>query len=113
MNDENGFEDDFLRNIVKSNARTLPNQSFEDQLMSKINAEEHYRNEVMMQLKKSLKCFSLAISFAVGLVLVMLFGELSTAFNSTTIEVLALFSLAIIAILNVDNYSRLITKYSI
>lgn len=111
MTNEQEFTDALLSNLVKDAAKPL-NNNFDDQLMSKIYAEENYRNEVSSLLKTSLRFFLGAICLSVGMLIAALLGKVDVIANIQTLEVLALLVVLTIGILNFDNYKRLINRYS-
>lgn len=113
MNNSKEFPDDSISDFVKANARKYPNKNFEIQMMSMIYAEKKCKDEVCCRLKKSFHFFVSAILLGVGLMVVMILGKLNVNVDAKTFEVLALFVVLIIGMLNLDNYSRLIKKYSI
>lgn len=105
------FKDDLIRDIVKTGARTLPNVNFEDQMMLAIQAEVDYKQKVAAQLKTSLRFFLVALLSGVILTLVILFdATLGEYINILT--VLTLFLIIVFGVLNINNYRRLIRKYS-
>ena len=106
------FKDDLIRGIVRKGARTLPDANFEDQMMLKIQNELDYKNEVSSQLKTSLRFFVGALLSGISLMLVVLFGKVFAQYEIKTIAILALFVMSLVGILNVNNYQRLIKKYS-
>lgn len=106
------FKDDLIRDIVKKGMRSMPNPDFEDQMMLKIQDESAYKKEVSSQLRTSLEFFIGALILGIGLTLVVLFGVVFEQYEIKTMTILALFVMSLIGILNIDNYRRLIKKYS-
>ncbi len=113
MTESEEFKDDFINEIVKKGARTLPNPQFEDQTMQMIQKELDYKKEVSSQLKTSLQFFVGAFLLGISLILAMLIGKIFGQYDIKTIAILALFATCVIGILNLDNYHRLINKYTV
>jgi hypothetical protein len=112
MKESEEFKDDLIKEAVKMGARSLPNTLFEDQMMLKIKADENCKAEVSTQLKLSVRFFVGAMLTGALLALVVLFGGLLGEYNVKTISILSLFAVGVIGVLNMDNYSRLISKFS-
>lgn len=106
------FKDELIKSIVKESERSMPNPDFEFQMMLRVQQESAYKKEVAFELRTSVRFFQGALFAAFGLTLASLFGELFVQHYGKTIAVLALFVIAIVGVLNLDNYQRLIKKYS-
>lgn len=111
MKEPNEFSDDFVRNAVKDSRKILSNDSLENQIMLKIYAEKKYKDNVLYQLRRSLQFFIGALFLSLGLMAIIAFGDVYTINNTKIAEVLSLFFIMIIGILNIDNYRRLIGKF--
>ncbi|MEL6557321.1 MAG: hypothetical protein AAFQ94_04005 [Bacteroidota bacterium] len=107
------FKDELVAGIVKKEARMLPNPDFGNDTMLKIQEAAAYKKEVSARLKASLWCFLGALAVGITLGIVVIFGELFTQLGSNKVlTILGLFSVTLIGILGLDNYRRLIKRYS-
>ncbi len=106
------FKDDFIKRIVRTEARPFPNANFENEMMLNIQSESAYKKEVSTQLRTSLKFFVGALLSGIVLTLFILSGEVFDQYEIKTTAILALFVLVLVGVLNIDNYQRLIKKYS-
>lgn len=112
MEEKDMFKDDFIKSAIQTSQRRLPNDAFEDETMLRIEAEIMYKSEVSIQLKKSLRFFTSALLTGIFLIVFILLGNISSFYSSKTIFIVALLAIAIMGVLNFDNYRRLIRKYS-
>jgi len=112
MKESKKFKDDLVSNFVKTGAKTLINKDFEDNMMLKIKAEIEYKKEVSSNLKKSLSFFIGALLLGIVFSLIALFSIFFEEFVAKSIPILILFSIGIIGVLCVDNYSKLIKNHS-
>lgn len=108
---EEPIEDAEIRKLIKHAARTLPDVSFDDRVMMKIQAESAHKKQVAAQLNASLRFFATALIAAVLLSLMTL-GFNSENPNVNIGAIMALFLFIVIAIMSFDNYRRLIRQYS-
>ncbi|MEM9299217.1 MAG: hypothetical protein AAGA64_12620 [Bacteroidota bacterium] len=109
---EKEFKDDFIKAVVAKGSRRMPNDDFENQLMSKIQAANDYKKEVSVKLMLSLKFFVGALVLGLIMILSLLFERVTFSYNLKHMAVGALFIIALMGILNIENYKRLIRKYS-
>ena len=112
MNELEEFNDDFIRDIVKKGAINLPNDDFENEMMLKLHSDSGYKKEVSAKLILSMRFFIGGVVLGVVLMLSLLFWESMSKYNNKTLVIMALFVIGVMAILNIDNYKRLINKYS-
>lgn len=110
---EKEFKDEFIKAVVEKGSRKMPNHDFEDQVMSKIQASYDYKKEVSARLKLSMKFFTGALVLGLTMILVLLFEHVTFSYNLKYVAVGALFVIIAMGFLNIDNYKRLIRKYSI
>ena len=110
---ENEFKDEFIREVVRKGARKMPNHNFEDQMMSIILASNNYKSEVSARLMLSLKFFIGAMVLGLVMIFSLLLEHVSFSVNLKYMAIGALFVTLVIGILNIDNYKRLLRKYSV
>ncbi|MEX1241486.1 MAG: hypothetical protein WEB30_17325 [Cyclobacteriaceae bacterium] len=111
--EEKVFHDDDLYSIMKKGKRTMPFDDFEDKVMDKIYYEYAHKRVVSNKLKLSLIFF--IIGTVSGIVLALLFstfGDPVFGMHPKTLTLLILFIIAVVAIMSLDNFLRLIKKYS-
>ncbi len=106
------FKDDFIKEIIVKGKRPLPNTDFDNKVMLKIASANAYKEEIAAKLMLSLKYFIMALVIGLALGLFLLIDKVSLGLDLTYIGVLGLFILSVAGILNVDNYKRLLNKYS-
>jgi len=111
--EEKVFDDDELYTIMKKGKRTMPFDDFEDKVMAKIHYEHAYKGVVSNKLKLSLIFFIIGMVSGIVLVLLFsLFGSPVFGINPKTLALLILFIIAVVGIMSLDNFLRLIKKYS-
>ncbi len=112
MKEQEEFKDDFISDIIKNGSRTLPNDNFENQMLLKLASKSNYKKEVSRMLVLSMRLFVVGLILGSMLIVSLLFGESIFQFNNKTLVVIALFAIVVIGILNIENYKRIINKYS-
>lgn len=113
MENQEEFNDEMLGKYVKMSTKTLPNEEFEHQLMSRITDELAYKQEVLTQLKLSFRIFITALIAAIILMITVMLHQVLDSFWVEVAAIAILFVGGVIGILNIDNYRRLIRKYSV
>jgi len=107
------LKDDELFTIMKKGKRTMPFNDFEDRIMTRIYEETTYKEVVSNKLKLSLIFFVIGIASGVALTLLFsVFGKPVLGINPETLALPILFVIAVIAIMTLDNFLRLIRKYN-
>ena len=91
----------------------LPDADFDNDTMLKIQEAAACKMEVSARLKASLWFFMGALLVGVTLVIAVIFSELFIQLGSNKVlTILILFSVTLLGILGIDNYRRLIKRYS-
>lgn len=111
--EEGIFHDDELSTIMKKGKRTMPFDDFEDKVMDKIRHESVHARVVSNKLRLSLIFF--IVGTVSGVVLTLLFfsfGGPVFGINPKNVALLILFTIAVAGIMGLDNFLRLIRKYS-
>ena len=115
MMDKEGrvFDDDDLCIIMKKVKRTMPSDDFEDKVMARIHHESAYKEVVSNKLKLSLIFFLIGTVSGMLLTLLFLaFGNPVLGINPEMFALLILFVIGVVGIMSLDNFLRLIKKYS-
>ena len=106
-------DDEELYAIMKKGKRTMPFDDFEDKVIDRIRFEYTHKRIVSSKLKLSLIFF--IIGTVSGIVLTLLFwsfGNPVFGIDPETLALLVLFIIAVAGIMSLDNFLRLIKKYS-
>lgn len=107
------LKDDELFIIMKKGKRTMPFHDFDDRVMTRIHEETTYKNVISSKLKLSLIFFVIGIASGVALTISFsVFGKPVLGINPETLALPILFVIAVIAIMTLDNFLRLIKKYN-
>lgn len=107
------LKDDELFTIMKKGKRTMPFNDFEDRIMTRIYEETSYKEVVSNKLKLSLIFFVIGIASGVALTLLFsVFGKPVLGISPETLALPILFVIAVVAIMTLDNFLRLIRKYN-
>ncbi len=112
MENHNEFNDEVLGKFVKMNAKTLQNEAFEDQLMSRVEEELAYKSEVSQQLKLSFRIFLFGLIAGIILIIAILFKQMMSSLQFEIMVIVILFAGGVLGTLNIGNYRRLIRKYA-
>lgn len=113
MRESEEFKDDFIRAVVAKGARKIPNADFEEQVMLKVNEVVNYKKEVSSKLALSFRSFLGALLLGVALMLSILLDKVRFSYDLKYVAVMSLFVITVIGVLNIDNYKRLLNKYSL
>lgn len=112
--EEKVLRDDFeLYNIMEKGKRTMPFEDFEDKVMDRIRFEYTHHRVVSSKLKLSLIFF--IIGTVSGIVLTLLFSTFGNpvfGIDPKTLSLLILFVITVVGIMTLDNFLRMIKKYS-
>lgn len=107
------FHDDELYTIMKKGKRTMPFDEFEDAVMDKIYYEYAHARVVSNKLRLSLIFFIIGTVSGIALTLFFLaFGGPVFGIEPKTFALLILFMITVAGIMGLDNFLRLIRKYS-
>ena len=110
---EKEFNDDEFYTIMKKGRQTMPFDDFEDKVMDKIHYEYSYKGEVSNKLKLSLIFFIIGTFSGITLTLLFfVFGNPVFGINPKTLALPILFIIAVVGIMSLDNFLRLIKKYN-
>ena len=111
-NDE--FKDKLISEILEEGSYSIANNDFEDKILHKIYTHVNDEKAIVSKIKLSLKFFY----FGMGLVFMCLLGfilrdSLLNQGTNTFVYTLALFFSTILGILLIDNYKRIISRFSL
>lgn len=106
------FTEKEISYLIKNSARKLPNPEFDDRVLVKIQEELDYKNQVVAQLRISIRFFTGALLAGVFLSLMTIFWINMESSKVNTLAIMGLFLFAVIAIMSIDNYRRLIRRYA-
>ena len=75
MENQNEFDDEFIREVINKGQRDMPSSNFEYRTMARIHKELNYKEKVAGKLRLSLIYFIIAITLGVSLLLIALFWD--------------------------------------
>lgn len=101
-----------ISQLIKNSVRKLPDPEFDDRVLMKIQGELDYKNQVVVQLRTSLRFFIGALLAGVLLTLSTIFWINMGSSKVNTLAITGLFLFAVIAIMSIGNYRRLICRYT-
>ena len=111
--EEKEFDDNEFYKIISIGRRTMPFDDFEDKVMHKIHYKYSHMQAIANKLKLSLICFIAGTVAGIALTLLISGFEYSIfGLKIRTLALPVLFLIALVGIMSLDNFLRLIKKYS-
>jgi len=113
IKDEQEFKDDFVNKIIAKGSYAISNEDFENQIISKIHAQNTCKKEIVSKIKLSMSflCVGLLLAFMFSFIFLFrnyFYGESA----NVSISILILFFSMIAGIFSIKNYTRVIHSFS-
>ncbi len=111
MEESNEFQDGYVKSLILQGASKISNETFEDEMMLKIQASIDHKKEVTAKLSLDIRYFRIATIMGITMAVILLTKRMSFSVNLLYPGVISLFVLSVAGIMIMGNLKRFMRLY--